>query len=316
MAKVTLNGTTGLTAYKADNSTVEVQYTPAQLVGISPSVFKSASPFIISSGLEVNATTYPSYLRFNGGAEFPLVGFDAPFVTSSSESVSQGDTIHPFPSGIQAGDILVMIQYNHMRTGPGYGPTYGDGWGDGFTPATGGVAPNITRQYGHNVGGNYSIVDTYLSYKVATGSENGATVGGFQIVNNPFGTNNGWRRLMVFRPTYNVASVQQQTVYSSTGLSGSEYSYSHTHINSLTSSKSCAKILISFHMAYLNVVGPSVSGSVSSLGNIETNNGNYAAAFAHTGSVTLGATDSSVTLTAQTTNSPDVLHSWLLELLP
>lgn len=316
MSKVTLNGTTGLTAYKADNTTVEVQYSPAELHSIKPSVFTSASPFIIRGGLKVDSTTYPPSLSYDDGTSTSLINFDAPFVASTSEATSPGDTVHLFPTGIQAGDILVMLQFIRMYTGPGYGPTYADGWGFDFTRATGSQDVTRTRQAHHYYSGGYDITDTFISYKVATGSESGASIGGFQHVDNPFGSDTGWRRLMVFRPNYPVSSIQEYVDIYSTGSITTQYADSHTASVTNTFTESCAKIVVSFHLGYLNVVGPSVTG-ISGLSNTETYNGpGGIASYVHTGATVAGSLDTSFTLTGQTTISPELLHAYTIKLIP
>jgi hypothetical protein len=315
MSKVTLNGTTGLTAYKADNTTVEVQYTPAQLVAKKPSVFTSASPFIIRGGLTVDATTYPAKLKYDDGTETDLLSYEANYVTSNTEIAYAGDRTHQFPTGIQAGDILVMLQVARLRSSAGYAPTLNVSFGDGFTKATGNINSQVTNQVFNYYSGNYDITDSFVSYKIADGSENGASIGGFIQESNPYGTAGGWRRLMVFRPTYVVNSVSDALFMQSTGFIVSEYAGYHTYSVNPTHSGQYATIFVSLHTAYSNVAGPTVSGDFSSLSNVVTYNYQGCMSYVHTGAVTATPNQTSITLTGQYTNSPEILHGYALTLV-
>ena len=258
MAKVTINGTSGLVAYKANNTTVEVAYTPSELVGIKPSVFKSASPFVIAGGTTIDATTYPSIIKYPDGTENILLNREPAYVTKSSEYFGEGDQNHTFPTGILAGDLLIMCQSIGTRTTDGYSPP-SQTPGTGFTDAV----TDVAAQWYWRPGGQYDIVHKHTSYKIATGSESGATIGGFCSSTSNVSTPSGYRTLYVYRVPYPYTSVVTSLATTSIGATADTSFPSHTHTTTINGEEQYGIIGVVQHASSAAGSVPTVSGGVT-----------------------------------------------------
>lgn len=280
MPKVTINGSTGITAYKPDNTTVAITFTPTELVAMKPSVFKSASPFIISGGVKLDTVGDNSVLRFSDGTTRILDIPKAVFVTSNSESFVEGDQNHTMPFGIQQGDILIMVQAAGLRSGPGYSPPLS--YGDGFTNV---MSPSdfVAQWYWHPTSGTYDICSHAISYKVAGGSESGTTIGGFCSTTSSYGDPRGHRTLYVYRPTFVISSVSFSNA-SNTTTNGVNTSYpSHQLSTSITGSSTDPIIgIVQYSAGNVNKTA-SLSGAVTSFDSTTNNNSSYALSTIFTG---------------------------------
>ena len=195
MSKITISGTNGITGYESNNTTVSKSYSISQLSSLKPNVFTSQTNMVIAQGANFDGTVVPPEIHFEqDNSSLPLLDVGLKYITSNFETASEGDQNHTMPSNIQAGDLLVMMQATVMSTSQGYG--IARQYGTGFT----GVNTNWYSVYGY-WGGNYHIGNHIVSYKIATSSDAGATIGGFEILNNANGAPYGNRWLAVFRPT-------------------------------------------------------------------------------------------------------------------
>ena len=294
MPKVTINGSTGITAYKADNTTVAIAYTPTELVNMKPSVFKSASPFIISGGIRVDTEGDSSVLRFSDGTTRVLDIPKAVFVTKNTESFTDSDQNHTMPSGIQQGDILIMVQAAGLRSGPGYGPPAN--YGDGFINATS-PADYTVQWYWHPTSGTYDITSHIISYRVAGGSESGTTIGGFCSASSAYGTPRGHRTLYVYRPTFVIASVSFSSASSAT-TNGTNTSFaSHQLSTSISGSSTNPNIGIVQYSAGNTNQTASVSGAVTSFDSTTNSNSSYGLSTIFTGAFSSTPPTGSISVT-------------------
>lgn len=218
----------------------------------------------ITSGIPTSGTI--SINDFRGKSNLAIS-----YVTASSETVTSGDQTHVFPTGIQAGDLLVMMQTIEMTTGDGYGPPDG-GWGTGFTKAPS-PFPSITEQVFY-LSGLWSVLNTFISYKKATGSESGASIGGFMTPTSPWGSPYGKRRLIVFRPTFSYSTITANYSGQDGGSVASSSVAAHTLSASQTptsGSPSCGVVIYTSPGASLSA---SISGGASSYANTEATSNN------------------------------------------
>ena len=122
------------------------------------------------------------------------------FVSKTTRSYSNtSDTQQSLtmPTGIQSGDLIIVVQGNRMGSQDGYGAGNRLGFGNGFRNMTG-ATNNTENSSGSNANPNnvnatfnpfyvytrngswYVWTNTYqVSYKVASGSDSGASLGGF-----------------------------------------------------------------------------------------------------------------------------------------
>ena len=93
-----------------------------------------------------------------GGDSFELI-------TSNASSFTEGQTTHTFPSGIQAGDLLVMAQSVTMETTVGEPPyaATGPAYGTGFT-VTSVYVGQVSNYYKPTAAYSYGFLS--ISYKV------------------------------------------------------------------------------------------------------------------------------------------------------
>ena len=300
-------------------------YTPAELAGMKPTVFKSASPFVIAGGLKIDSSTYPPVLQYPDSTSNTLLLRSATYVTKSVEAASNNDRNHTMPSGIQAGDILVMCQSVGMVTGPGYGVSGDDSnVGTGFTRITrnGGTTPYVGGSlapghwYWKPGGSNYDMCQQQMSYKIAQGNESNTTIGGFSCQNQSnVGYPRGHRTLYVFRPTYSVSSVEHSVQSENTGVGASSSFSSHSY--SLTHAGSVDYATIGVVM-YACGVSNRTATIDSSIGFDDTtqNNSGTALSTIFTGAFTSKAPTPSMTTTTTSTTSGDSLVLASLTLLP
>lgn len=159
------------------------------------------------------------------------------YIDTSASTFTEGQTTHTFPSGIQAGDLLVMLQSNAMETTNGYAPNASGGlaFGTGFTAATD-VAGNYQNFYKPTT--QYSVGNFTVSYKVAAGTESNASINGFEVGTNTNGTPYGTRRVYVFRPNFSHSNTVSITRASYTTAIGTATAASHTASASITPSAS------------------------------------------------------------------------------
>lgn len=323
MAKIILSGTNGLTSYKSDNTTVEVSYSKAELVTLAPQIFKSASPFIISKRATIDATGTLAVLKHpDMSNDVTLQGLEATYVAKSSETMSGNDRNHTFPNGIQANDLLIMAQYVNTRSNDGYGPNT-NGKGTGFTSA--GSSTNdvsLGNMWYYRPGGQYDIGSCGLSYKIATGTESGTTVGDFMTQAQAAVTAYGARTLFVYRPNYSYSGVTVTKVNDTIGASGATSISSHTLSTSASGGSSGVTIGIVQYASSATGQTPSgISGAVSSFdaaaGQTQSGNGGYMLRTAYTASFSGTPPTGTVTATgvSNTTNG-DALFMTLLNLTP
>jgi len=323
MAKIVLNGTSGLTAYKSDNSTVEIAYTPTQLVGLAPEVFKSASPFIISKRSIIDSSVTPAVIKHpDMNDDVLLQALDVSYVTRSSETMSGNDRTHTMPSGIQANDLLIMAQYVNTRSTDGYGPNT-NGAGDGFTSCgSSSTSAQIGSMWYYRPGGQYDIGACSLSYKIAAGNESSTNIGNFQTQAQAAVTAYGVRTLYVFRATYSYSGVTFTKVNNTIGSSGATSISSHTLSTSASGSSTAATVGIVQYASSASGQTPSgVTGSVTSfdaaVSQTQSGGGGFMLRTAYTAAFGSQAPTGTVTATgvSNTTNG-DALFMTLFTLTP
>jgi hypothetical protein len=160
-------------------------------------------------------------------------------ITSNTSTFTEGNTTHTFPSGIEAGDLLVMMQSNAMQTVDGYGPAIGSlSFGTGFTQANAGSFGNSQYYQSYYQPSQYSVGNLTVSYKVAAGTESGASIGGFETPltrGSPYGT----RLVFVFRPSFTHSSSVTVDFINVMNTTGGSTVASHTISVSRTPSASC-----------------------------------------------------------------------------
>ena len=84
MAKITLNGTNGITGFKSDNTTVDGTYDASRLNSLSPTNFPSASSLVVE-GVGFSAISAPPLLLLNTGEELPIQG---PFTLTNEGTIN------------------------------------------------------------------------------------------------------------------------------------------------------------------------------------------------------------------------------------
>jgi hypothetical protein len=316
MSKVTINGSTGITGYKADNTTVEVNYTPAQLVTMKPSVFRSASPFIISGGLRVDASVYPPVLQYPDATENVLLSRDANLVSYNVESFGNGDQNHIMPSGIQANDVIIMVQTNGLRTGPGYGPH--ESVGNGFTNVKGNTTSAVAQWYWKPDGSNYDISIHQVSYKIASGNESNTTVGGFSATNQSnVGSPRGYRTVYVYRPTYSYSSITTSDSTDNTGANANSSFPSHQSSTSGAGHPDYATIGIVQYGSGNTSRTATLSGAVTSFDQTTSNNAGYASNTIFTGAFSNAAPTGTITASGASGQTVgDCVSMSLLKIIP
>jgi hypothetical protein len=193
-------------------------------------------------------------------------------ITSNTSTFTEGQTTHTFPSGIEAGDLLVMMQSNAMETNSGYGPSNSLSYGTGFTQANGPQFQSYYQPYS-----DYSVGNLTVSYKVAAGTESGASIGGFETPINAFGSPYGTRLVFVFRPSFTHSSsvtVGFTGVMSGTG--GGPTVPSHTLSVSRTPSASLPSCGVVFFSSPDSSKTASLSGGLSTFdSSSSTSSGSY-----------------------------------------
>lgn len=291
MPKVTINGSTGITAYEPDNTTVAINLTPAELVAMKPNFFKSASPFIISGGVRLDTAGASSVLRFSDGTNRILDVPKAVFVTKNTESFTNGDQNHTMPFGIQQGDILIMAQATGLRTGPGYSPP--ENHGDGFINVNH-PQSYLQQWYWHPTSGLYDLTTHLISYKVAGGSESGTDIGGFCSGTSSYGGPRGHRTLYVYRPTFVISSVSFSSADNATTNGVSTSFPSHQLSTSITGSSTDPVIGIVQYSAGNANKTPSVSGAVTSFDSTTNSNSSYGLSTIFTGAFSSASPTGSV----------------------
>lgn len=188
-------------------------------------------------------------------------------VTSNYEAVSEGDTTHTFPTGIQSGDLLIMLQTHasadSSTEGSGFGGT--DIRGNGFTVIGTRKSSGYSEQWFYKPS-HWATVETAVSYKIASGSESGASIGGFAVPSNAASDTYGSRRLYVVRPTYANSGTVADTYASNLTTSTDQPSVpSHTISASLTPSASLPSVGLVLFAAAADSKTVSLSGGVSAL---------------------------------------------------
>ena len=127
------------------------------------------------------------------------------------------------PTGIQADDLIIVVQQNRMGSQDGYGAGGPRGFGTGFTSMTGATYngassssyPNPNNRdasftpnkwYSRNSSWYVWQNNNIISWKVATGNEGGTSIGGFMGANSTWGNVTTARWVYVLRPDYTVGS--------------------------------------------------------------------------------------------------------------
>ena len=244
MSKIIVNGTNGVTGYAADGTTVEKAYSVSALNGVKSEVFTATSaPLVVNGGCQFDGIATPPYLRFQDGTDQILDSVGLVFVTANTETMNESDTVHTFPSGIQAGDLLVMMQANQMSSSQGYPPSRN--YGTGFTQV------NLTNYQAFSyMSSSYHVGHMDISYKIATGSESGVNQFGFNTPNESNGSAFGRRVLMVFRPTgYSQSGTVTVTHDSAKVTAGAETTTSHQHSVSVTPSATGYSCAVALYMS-------------------------------------------------------------------
>lgn len=127
-----------------------------------------------------------------------LTGVTTLSLVTSATSTEYNGTI-TFPSGIEAGDIIIVGQ-QYGDTDTTAEPNYTSYTGTGFTSVGSGYDPGIDWVYQHAV-----------SYKVADGTEASAAIGGFMPQESGSDVT---AAIVVYRPNYPATTVAAQDITS------------------------------------------------------------------------------------------------------
>jgi hypothetical protein len=185
-------------------------------------------------------------------------------ITSNTSTFTEGNTTHTFPSGIEAGDLLVMMQSNAMQTVDGYGPAIGSlSFGTGFTQANDGSFGNSQYYQSYYQPSQYSVGNLTVSYKVAAGTESGASIGGFETPSNVRGSPYGTRLVFVFRPSFTHSSSVTVDFINVRNTTGGSTVASHTISVSRTPSASLPSCGVVFFSSPGSSKTASLSGGLS-----------------------------------------------------
>lgn len=133
------------------------------------------------------------------------------FVTSVTRTNSEGTLL--MPSGIQAGDIIVVFQkyggYDNLGSPANYDGTNDNG--TGFTKI-GGIYQGPAPYYSGCIA---------ASYKIAVANDDGNTIGGFMSYNTADRYNHNSAAIYVYRPNYDVTLVSAVDVFTGEQRGGS-----------------------------------------------------------------------------------------------
>ncbi len=309
MSKLILNGTNGITAYEADNTTVLSTKSLSELNTIKPIVFRSSSSLVISGKMTGDASLTPPVLRYSDENSTELVGVAFEHVATNTESFTEPDSTHTLPTGIQAGDLIVMLEQAIMSSPQGYGI-------DLKTPSgwTSGMGGNFNSWYYRP--SNYEVAYAFVNYKIAGASDSGTSVSGFQNASQGGGTVHGLRTCFVYRPTFsnsgNVSITKSLAGKTGGGSSFSAYTSSVT----ATPSSTVGTLGIAQYASSGASNTATLSGAVTSFET--TNTTGYGSTGLRTcirGAFNILATSSTVTLTGSAnTTACDATGIWIFTL--
>jgi len=309
MSKLILNGTNGITAYEADNTTVLETKSLSQLNAIKPIVFRSSSSLVISGKMTADASLTPSVLRYSDENLTELSGVAFEFIATNTEQFAEPDSTHTLPTGIQSGDLIVMLEQAVLSTPQGYGISLAtpSGW-------TSGMGGNFTSWYYKP--SNYDLAYAFVNYKIAGASDSGASVSGFQSAYNAHGTVYGQRTCFVYRPTFsNSGNISITKVLAQKTGGGSSFS-PYTSSVTITPSSTVGTLGIAHYGSSGASNTATLSGAVTSF---ETSNtAGYGSTTIRTcirGAFNIPATSSNVTLTGSSnTTACDGTGIWIFTL--
>lgn len=143
-----------------------------------------------------------------------------PLSYSTLYNTSNAQQSITMPSGIQADDLIIVVQQNRMGTQDGYGSGVVNGFGTGFTSMTGATSNTSSGANPNNYNAAFAPWSWYsrnstwyvwqnrftVSWKVASGSEGGTSIGGFAGAYSTWGNSTVARWVYVLRPDYTVGS--------------------------------------------------------------------------------------------------------------
>jgi hypothetical protein len=308
MSKLILNGTNGITGYKADNTTVQQTLSLAELNTAKSDVFTSSSSLTISGKMTADASLTPAVLRYSVG-EKELSGLSFEFIATNTEQFAEPDSTHTLPTGIQSGDLIVMLEHAILSTSQGYGISIEtpSGW-------TSGMGGNFTSWYYKP--SNYEVAYAFVNYKIAGASDSGTSVSGFQNPSNVHGTVYGQRTCFVYRPTFsNSGNVSISKVFAQAGGGSSSFS-PYTSSVTATPSTSVGTLGIAHYASSGSSNSATLSGAVTSFDTSST--AGYGTTSIRTcirGAFNIPPTSSNVTLTGTAnTTACDATGIWIFTL--
>lgn len=74
MSTIKLNGSSGISGYEADNTTLIIEQSVSSLGGINPQAFPSSQTLTLQNGVKVDGTVTPPVLRFRGDSKYIFQG--------------------------------------------------------------------------------------------------------------------------------------------------------------------------------------------------------------------------------------------------
>jgi hypothetical protein len=309
MSKLILNGTNGITGYKADNTTVQETVSLAELNSAKSDVFTSSSSLTISGKMTADASLTPAVLRYSVG-EKELSGLSFEFVATNTEQFAEPDSTHTLPTGIQYGDLLVMLEHAVMDTGPGYGISI-------ETPSawTSAMGNNFVSTAYKPASNYWSNTYSFAHYKIAGSSDSGASYSGFQNPYNAYGTVYGQRTCFVYRPTFS-NSGNVSVTKSLQGKFGTGPFSAYTSSVTATPSSTTGNLGIAQYASQSSGNTATLSGAVSSFDASSTvGYGSNGMTTCIRGSFQTPPTTSTVTLTGTAnTTGADMTGIWLFTL--
>jgi len=84
MSKITISGTSGITGYESNNTTVSKSYSISDLSNFKPSVFTSPTNMVIAQGANFDGTVAPPEIHFEqDDSTLPLIDVGLKYITSN-----------------------------------------------------------------------------------------------------------------------------------------------------------------------------------------------------------------------------------------
>jgi hypothetical protein len=176
--------------------------------------------YVTSNNTNVPTSGQISLNNFYGAQKQSNYTLAMPLSYSSLYNTSNAQQSITMPSGIQADDLIIVVQSNRMGSQNGYGAGSVPGFGNGFTSMTGATSNTSSGANPNNYNASFAPWNWYgrnsswyvwtnkltVSWKVASGNEGGTSIAGFCGASSSWGNCTVARWVYVLRPDYTVGS--------------------------------------------------------------------------------------------------------------